>query len=373
MVLFLSVTALSLFLAWFCQNDRQVQMHMDPERKICLTGIRTRQEVLNIWLCAAIFLILTGLSACRIASGNDYWGYVDMFSLIYQNRTVSSEIGFNAVVYLMQEIFGKGQYLPIFGLFSVLTVFFFVKSIYDQGEWFVFSMFLFLMNGYYFSSFNSVRFYFVLGITMFSMKYVIRGEYGKFLLWILLAALFHKTVLVVIPAFLAAKWLASARLRWWHVMVGIVLVSSLFWARGFYREIIFRIYPFYENSQFDHVDYSVTNIAKCAGTLVLAGVSYKTAVKENLRNKFYLYLTIMGTILYTFGAFIPEVSRICYYLVVSQVFLIPNLLRSMGEGIWKKIFTAGVLLAFVLHFALFLKTSYSVDIRLLPYLNWIFN
>jgi hypothetical protein len=78
-------------------------------------------------------------------------------------------------------------------------------------------------------------------------------------------------------------------------------------------------------------------------------------------------------VLYTLGAFIPEVSRIGYYFVISQVFLIPNMLRSMKDGVWKKLFTAGVILAFSGHFALFLKTAYSVDIRLLPYLNWIFN
>jgi len=373
MALFLGVTVLSLVLGYFCYREEQVQLHIRPGARVAATGIITRQDILNRWLCGAIFLVLTGLAVCRIASGNDYWGYASMFSLIYQNRTVSSEIGFNGVVYLMQVLFGAENYLPIFGLFSILTVFFFVKTIYDQGEWFVFSLFLFMMNGYYFSSFNSVRFYFVLGIAMYSMKYVIREEYGKFLLWILAAALFHKTVLVVIPVYLAAKWLAGIRLKKWHIVAGVILVSSLFWARELYREIIFAIYPFYENSQFDHVDYSVTNIGKCVGTLVLAGFCYRTAIRDNVRNKFYLYLTIVSLALYTCGAFIPEVSRICYYMMISQIFLIPNMIKSMKDGIWKKLFTAGVILAFAAHFALFLKTAYNVDIRLLPYLNWIFD
>lgn len=373
MVLFLGVTVLSLILAYFCNNAEQVQLHMGGSGRRYLSGIVSRQEMLNRWLCAAIYLILTALSACRIASGNDYWGYVSMFELISLERGVSSEAGFNGVVLLMQEIFGKEAYLPIFGLFSILTVFFFVKTIYDQGEWFVFSLFLFLMNGYYFSSFNSVRYYFGLGIAMFSMKYVIKGEYGKFILWILAAAFFHKSILVVIPGYLAARWLASGKLKNWQKIAGGLLVLSLIFGREFYRSVIFTFYPFYEGSQFDQVNYSITNIGKCAGTLVLAIVCYKSAIKDNVRNKFYLYLSVVGFVLYTFGAFIPEISRIGYYFVISQVFLIPNMLKSMNDGIWKKIFTAGVIVAFVGHFALFLRTAYSVDIRLLPYLNWIFN
>lgn len=376
MVLFLGVTILSLLLAYFCRNEEQVQLHMVDKSGRVLPGTgMTRQEALNRTLCVAIYVILAALSVCRIASGNDYWGYVEMFSLIAQSRDVASEIGFNVVVRLMQALCGSGKvlYLSIFGLFSLLTVFFFVKSMYDQGEWFVFTLFIFLMNGYYFSSFNSVRYYFGLGIAMFSMKYVLRREYGKFLLWILAASLFHKSILVVIPVYLVCRWLAGIRLKKWHIVVGVLLIASLFFGRDFYRKIIFTFYPYYEGSQFDKVDYSITNIGKCAGTLVLAAVCYRTGIRDNVRNKFYLYLTVVGTVLYTCGAFIPEVSRIGYYFVISQIFLIPHLLKSMPEGFWKKFFMTGVIVAFAAHFALFLKTAYSMDIRLLPYLNWIFN
>ena len=373
MILFLGVTALSLLLAYFCNNAEQVQLHMGEQSRQLCAGYVTRQEMLNRFLCVAIFVVLAGLSVCRIASGNDYWVYAEMFDLISQGRDVASEIGFNAVVLLMQEIFGREEYLPIFGLFSLLTVFFFVKTLYDQGEWFVFSLFLFLMNGYYFSSFNSVRYYFGLGVVMFCMKYAIRGEFGKFVLWILAASLFHKSVLVVIPAYLVVRWLAGRKLKKWHVMLGVLLVLSLIFCRDIYRWIIFQFYPHYEGSQFDHVDYSITNIGKCLGTLVLSSFCYKTSIQDNLRNKFYLYLTVVGTVLYTAGAFIPEVSRIGYYFTISQVFLIPNMLKSMRKGWLRNFFMVGVLLAFTAHFALFLKTAYDVDIRLLPYLNWIFN
>ena len=373
MALFIGVTVLSLVLAYFCNNAEQVQLHIDSKEKRYLSGQSTRQEVFNKWICGAIYLILMALSVCRIASGNDYWGYAEMFDLISQGRPVSSEPGFNGVVLLMQSIFGGEKYLPIFGLFSIFTVFFFVKSIYDQGEWFVFSLFLFMMNGYYFSSFNSIRYYFVLGIAMYSMKYVLKGEYGKFILWIVAAAFFHKSVLVVIPVYLTAAWLAKKGLKKWHIAVGGLLVLSLIFGKDLYRRIIFTFYPFYEGSQFDHVNYSVTNIGKCAGTLFVAAVCYKSAIKDHVRNQFYFYLTLMGFVIYTLGAFIPEVSRIGYYFVVAQVFLIPNMLKSMKDGIWKKIFMAAVILAFMGHFALFLKTAYSVDIRLLPYLNWIFD
>ncbi len=391
MVLFVGVTVLVLLMACFCDTRESVQLHMDGGRVCrhtpggisaesgCGTGrqspVRTRQQALNLWICAGIYVILSALSACRIASGNDYWVYTSMFNLISQGRHVSSEFGFNALVRVMQYFFGTEgySYLPIFGLFSLLTVYFFLRTIYEQGDFFLGSLYLFLMNGYYFSSFNSVRYYLVLAIALYSSKYVLRGEYLKFILWILAAATFHKSVLLVIPVYLGAKWLAGIRLKRWHYIAGALLILSLIFGREIYRFMIFKIYPFYENSMFDQVEYSLTNIAKCAGTLALSLICYKGAIRDNVRNRFYFFLNLGGLVLYTFGAFIPEVSRVAYYLILPQIFLIPNLLRSMEKKGMRRLLTAGTAAVFLAYFILFLRSAYDVNIRLLPYLNWIFN
>ncbi|MCM1118645.1 MAG: EpsG family protein [bacterium] len=375
MILFVGVTALVLATAFFCNTSENAQLYTEANRRVRTRGGMTRQQALNLWLCAGIYVVLSALSACRIASGNDYWVYSRMFSLIAQGRHVSSEFGFNMLVRVMQYFFGTQgySYLPIFGLFSLLTVYFFLRAIYEQGEWFLGSMFLFLMNGYYFSSFNSVRYYLVLAIALYSTKYVLRGEYLKFLLWILTAATFHKSVLVVIPIYLGAKWLAGTRLRLWHYIAGALLILSLLFGRDIYRYLIFKIYPFYENSMFDTVDYSLTNIGKCGGALILSLICYRSAIKDNARNRFYFFLNLGGLALYTCGAFIPEVSRVAYYLILPQIFLIPNLLRSIEKPLWRRLLTAGTALVFAAYFALFLRSAYDVNIRLLPYLNWIFN
>ncbi len=364
MILYVGITVLSLCLAFFCRdNVQEIQLHR---------GSCDRQRALNFWVCMGMYVVLSGVAVCRIANSNDYWEYTEMFSLIAQGRQVSSEFGFNYFVLLMQFLFGREQYLPIFGAISLVTIFFFLKAIYQQGEWFLGALFLFLMNGYYFSSFNSIRYYLVLAVAVYSMKYVLRGEYGKFVLCILAAATFHKSVLVVIPVYLAAKWLADRHLRCYHYLIGVLLVLSLVFGKDIYRSIIFHFYEFYENSAFDTVRYSKTNIAKCLGTLALAAFS-RNSIKEKVQNRFYFYLNLVGVVTYTFGAFIPEVSRIGFYFTISQIFLIPNLLKDMKKGWLRNLMIAGTAAVFVLHFALFLRNAYSTDIRLLPYLNWIFN
>lgn len=374
MAVYLSLTALVVALGMGAGKRDDVKLHMLPRQEQLLPKRRmTRQQALHIVLMTAVFFLLAGVSACRIAVGNDYWVYRFQFNLIMQGRHVSYEPGFNLVVWVLQSLFGYDNYLVVFGFFSIATCFFLVKALYDQAEVPAMSIFLLMTGGYYFSSLNSVRYYFVLAIALYAMKYVLQKRYLIFIAWIVFAAFFHKSILVVIPLYLLAAWLSEREIkRWMYVAAGVFLVS-LIACRNVYREIIFFFYPFYEGSAFDTIDISYTNIAKCAGTLFLCLLYYKSGIKEHAQNRFYFFLNLMGAAVYTFGSFIPEVSRIGFYLIVTQIFLLPGVLRRIENKKWRVFWSVGVALAFLGYFALFLRSAYSIDIRLLPYRNWIFD
>ncbi|MBQ2802465.1 MAG: EpsG family protein [Lachnospiraceae bacterium] len=370
---YILLTAITVSFAFCIDNKEYVPLALKGSYSAGEYGGYHRRQARNAIAEFAIFVLLTGVSACRIAVGNDYWVYRDNFKLIAQERHVSSEFGFNLIVKWMQDIFGYDKYLPIFALFSFLTVLFFVKALHDQGVHYAFSLFLLMTGGYYFNSLNSVRYYLALAIALFSMKYVIRGEYGKFVLWIVAGAAFHKSVLLVIPVYLVARLLAGARLKKWHYVVGVLLILSLLFGQEFYRKIIFFFYPYYENSVFDNGQISYANIGKCLGTLGLCLLACKSSLKENLVYRFYFYLNLAGLVVYSCGSFIPEVSRVGYYMIISQIFLLPGVIQDMKKGWFCNFCTMGVVGAFLLYFVMLLRGMYAVDVRLLPYLNWIFN
>lgn len=373
MAVYLTLTVVVIALAAFVHNADYVKLHNGTSGIPGNRGGMTRQQTVNFLMAAAVFVLLAGVSACRIAVGNDYWVYRFQFNLIMQGRHVSYEWGFKLVVWLIQSLFGYDNYLPVFAVFSVATAYFMVKALYDQAEDFCFSVFLLMTGGFYFSSLNSVRYYFVLSIVMYAAKYAINKEYGKFILWICFAACFHKSVLVVLPVYIVARWLAERKIHKAFYVAGGLFIASLLLFPQVYRRIIFYFYPFYENSAFDKVDISVTNIAKCLGVLVLSLLYYKSAVKETKVNRFYFLLNLGGLIIYTFANFIPEISRIGYYLIVTQIFFIPSLLRRIENKKQRIFFSVCVAAAFIGYFALFLRSAYDTNVRLLPYLNWIFN
>ena len=366
--IYLTLTALVVGLGWFVNlpaGRTGAQLYRGKERSYC--GL-TRQQTVNRILTAAVFLLLFAVSACRIAVGNDYWVYRDDFLLIEQNRHVSFEFGFIWVVRFLQSMLNHDQYLPVFAFFSFFTVLFFVRGMADQSEQFCFTVFLLMTGGYYFSSLNSVRYYLVLSIALYSIKYVLRGEWGKFVLCIVAAAAFHKSVLIVIPLY----FLASRNWKKWHMLLFAAGCGSLILFQDFYRKIIFYFYPFYEGSMFDTGEMSFSNIGKCAAVLVLCLLYYRTAVKDDGKNRFYFYCNLGALALYVFGSFIPEVSRIGYYLNITNIFLIPGVIVKIPDRRQRILWTVLAAAAYLAYFALFLRSAYSTDIRLLPYRNWIF-
>lgn len=374
-LVYIVLTVVTILLALFVRNEAYVPRAIRGGRLYGEMPGCDRQRARNRVAEFAVFCLLTGVSACRIAVGNDYWVYKQNFSLISQERHVSSEIGFNAIVSFFQLFFeeGKAQYLSIFAFFSVTTVFFFVKALCDQGSDFAFSLFLLLAGGYYFNSLNSVRYYFALALSLYAMKYVLRKEYGKFILCILPGALIHKSILLVIPVYLIAHCLAKAKLKRWHCIVGGAFLCSLIFCQKLYRELIFIFYPYYRDSAFDMGQLSWVNILKCLCVLALCVICYRSGLRVNMENRFYAILNLFGLVVYCCGSFIPETSRVGYYMIISQVFLLPGLLHGIEKPWLRRLCYCGVIGAFICYFAFLLKGMYATDIRLLPYRNWIFD
>ena len=118
-------------------------------------------------------------------------------------------------------------------------------------------------------------------------------------------------------------------------------------------------------------------MAKCLGVLALLALVWFLNRKEKgellpVNVRFYLWLNAFGLVTFLCGVFIPEVTRIGYYFIVSQVFSLPGLIRAIRNEKLRRLCLAGVCVAFSLYFVLLLKQMYQVNIRILPYQSWIF-
>ena len=218
-------------------------------------------------------------------------------------------------------------------------------------------------------SFDNVRYYFVLSIALYAMKFAMDKKYWRFLLWVCIAACFHKTVLIVIPVYMIARLVWTKKNVWLIPAAAGILILG----REVLKFVIFKFYPFYEGSVFEDTNVSWANIAKCGAVLIFALIYFKPIVSKNKYLYFYFNLNLGALLLYSFAPYIPELSRICYYMLIGQIFLIPGIIVRIEKKWQRVMWSILIALAFAGYFYIFLKRSYATEIRLLPYLNWIFN
>lgn len=268
----------------------------------------------------------------------------------------------------MQTIFGIDTKLTIFALFAFVTVFFMIKAVYEQSDDFLFSFFLFMTLSYYFQSMNTVRYYFAWAIAVFSMKYVLKKEYGKFVLLILLTATVHKSVLFVIPVY----FLANRAIKRWQFGVLLLLAASGLIFRDLYLKIVIFLYPSYENTSYLDGGTSLINILRIIGVFVLTLLYYRQAVEGKEKNRFYFNLNVFSLLLYTCASFIPEISRIGYYMTAGHIFLLPSLVNHIEKAGQKRFWKVIIIGAALLYFAVFLIKAQDLLVRIVPYHTWIF-
>lgn len=338
----------------------------------CVPRQTTRQQAVNRICLSGIFLLLAGLAALRIDVGNDYGNYVITFHEIYVNGYVVTEWGFNQLVRLLYHLSGGENYLLVFALFGAATAALFLKAMYDQSRDFGWSFLLFMLLGLYFRTYNTVRYYFVLAVTLYSLRFVLRREWGKFLLCILAASLFHKSVLVVLPLY----GIASLRWKKWHMVLGAAGCAVLFFFQDFWIQAALWLYPSYQNTVYLERSVGLWEVSgvllRCLAMLALAAAAWRESIRENAIHQFYLKLTVLALALCLSASFLPLLSRITYYLITPQILLVPGILRDLKPGKKKRLLQAAVLLFALVNFVCFLRTASQVGVMVLPYHSWIF-
>ena len=368
MVLYITVAAATVLLAGMVNNRPVTQ----PYRT-------TRQQMCNRVCLLSVFLILFALSACRLNVGNDYAKYVEFMHLVNCDAYVPTEIGFNLLVKLIYGVSGFENYLLVFAVYAFVTVFVFLLAMYEQSDDFPLTFFLFMSLGYYFQTFSTVRYYLALALALYSIKFVLRRQWVRFLVLILLGSTFHKSLLVVIPLY----FLATVSWKKWQLVLGALFCTTFLFWQDFYLKVVVFLYPTYEDTEYLEGGTSYINILRCLAVLLFAVLVMsmqrrtqaedETDIEDDRRFWFCFYLNLGALALYVFCSFLPIISRIGYYLTISHILFLPMLLKQVENEKWRRIFRFGILLAAILYFAVYMSRAGNDGILLLPYKTFFFH
>lgn len=157
-----------------------------------------------------IFFISLLPSLRSINIGTDTYNYVRMFHEFSAANNISDLFLFNTEKgYVFFNYFSSFFVDSFNGFFFIfyLTIFsLYITFFLKNSNLFSLSLLVFMVLGFYAASFNIMRQIMALSICLFSLKYVFKQDFIKFILIIMLSSLFHITSLIFIIVYFIYKF-----------------------------------------------------------------------------------------------------------------------------------------------------------------------
>ncbi|MCR5676301.1 MAG: EpsG family protein [Lachnospiraceae bacterium] len=372
MILYLTATAIVILFAGGVMSRRE----REAVPTTAVRGMVSRQTLTGSVLLAGIFAILFGILALRVNVGNDYGKYAEFMHLARVGAYVPTEPGFNLLARVAFRLFGDSSYLVCFAFMALVTVSCFLAAISCLAERFFPTFLMFMLLGYYFQSISTVRYYFALAVVTFSIVFLLRGDLPRFLLFVLLAALFHKSALVVLILYP----LSTFRFRRGLFVALVSGGAAALLLRRHVLRLVLMLYPTYQETGYAAGgEGSLVSVVRCLLVLTLAFLVDRESFSGGERDgqadarRFFCHCNLLALALYVFFFYLPIISRIGYYLTVTQIFYVPALVLRLPSG-WKRraavLVTASFCLAF---FAYTMRHAADDGFRILPYQTFLFH
>lgn len=294
------------------------------------------------------FLILFLVVVLRsISVGTDYLNYIYAINRVATNTMLPTDknwlgLGFRELIIIIAKIFPTSINsiyfsIGVIGLITFLTLLFFFLSFNNNGNE-VFELYLFLCFCLYFQLMNQFRQMFAISIVFFSYRYIGKS-FIKYMLLIVLAALFHGTAIIMLPMYFLYKIKLNRKTFLFYGLISIlVLVFS-----PFIKSLI--QYTSYSNylgwTEFDTagVTSTVLNLIVRISLMVICLIFSKNIIKNDNRKIFLYHMIIICSIVQMLTITSYLFTRITTYFFVFYISLIPDVVNEMDgkftkDSVW---------------------------------------
>lgn len=303
---------------------------------------RKKYRFSNIYIFFGV-LVLAGLAGLRDRYiGSDVMSYVYYAferskyysSLIDAIKYGGLEPGYNAVVYLSYKISPDIHLLHFLTSLITLSLFVLFANNFSNKKNMAIMFSIYILM-YYNTSLNIVRQFIALSIYLYSSKYLFQGKYVKYLLFSIVAIMFHSSAIItllILPLYLVLRDTRDSKLKTTGI-IGVVL-CGLFIAQRLVRflanaGIVPQQYVSYFSSGGNS---SVVMQLIPRIPIILAGILlYKKIDAEDHRGHFIFCLLLIDGIAAVLAPVIGDASRIALYFGMWQCAYIPLVCDAAGK------------------------------------------
>ena len=319
----------------------------------------------STFLLYTFMILLIIISGFRYGVGADFFSYAYIFELIRSDGWGPVDFAFVEVSLIVLGFGVQNQFLYL--LFAAITLLFFAHFYRRYAYNPVFAMVLFaLMPILFFGSFNGIRQFLAMGIFLFSLRFLVNRKLLHYMLVVLIASLFHKSALLMLPLYFIVHLQSSMQL---YMLLFLVYVVMLQFANYILYEVVgfSYVYTLYPDRYDGSLGFKIYPLI-----LLFVGLFF---IRKHLTQSFsannvfinmlYLGILIMLTPLFMDLPYMMVMRVSLYFLMVLPVLLV-NVMPIIIDQPMKRIYFVFVLSS-VSFYYFFTLSVYGEAYRLLPY------
>lgn len=317
---------------------------------LCLVVSYFKRKKIKIELFNYITLcLLLIVSVFRFDVGYDYPSYY--YTILHEDYVDINRYDFFSAFFAEISIYFKSPWLFFF-LFASITYFLIFYSCYKYSVNPIFSFFIYFCV-YYFDSLGIIRQALAVSIILYGFDYIRKRLFLRYLLFVIIASLFHKTAIISLFFYFIYKMNLKLMLV---LSLLLLLMLNYIYYFLFENDIMKFYFTAYDNfSGGDKV--KIFNIIVYFLLLFISKCNHTYKKAEGLFSLVFLGLVLP----FTFGGHLG--GRVSAYFLIFNIILIPVVL--IKSNIYLKL---TFIMLFVVYYIVFLYISqYSGRSGFIPY------
>ena len=287
----------------------------------------------NLIFVVITFAQLIIISIFRHKIGYDYVMYANGYYFMYADgfQTLSYkdwEIGFVFLTKLLGAIFPN--YIFYMGFFSVITLIPAAIFIYKNSEMPWVSTILYVNTFLFFMTMNFIRQCVALSLVMLAWHFMKRNKFIPFIIIILIASLFHQTVLIMIPLYFIVKMKVGLKEL---IAYGYLLLWFYISSTGFINMLTTFFHEEYSGSVFITEGLSLVYAILPSVITVIAFLLVKaSSINLTKENKYLINFALITALLSITSLRHSILERLSYYSLIFMILLVPIIYKSVRQN-----------------------------------------
>lgn len=276
--------------------------------------------------------------------------YMHSYRLMIQDPSTidfSRDIGFTLLSFILTQVSTNTQTL-IF-VVALITNILNVGMFYKYKSYLELQVYMYITSGYFTVTMNGIRQCLAAALVFICNKFIINGDFKKYLLFVLIISMFHGSVLIMIPIYFIVRqkaWSKTVIKLIFLACIGVIFYDA-------FSEILFKAL---ESTQYGHYSgfkeggSSVIRTIINAVPVVLAYIKREELKEKWPESNIFVNMSLINVIFVAFGMMNWIFNRFSLYFQLYNFILMPFIIKNCFKGKERRLLYFGFIICYFIFF-----------------------